>query len=359
MKKVAVLMSGGVDSSTTAYLLVKQGYNVVGVTLKLWECNKLTETQKQLCCSPKDVYDAKIVCSQLGIDHYVLDLSSEFEKYIINKFCEKYINGFTPNPCVDCNNYIKFGFAFNKLKSLLNIDYISSGHYAKIVRFGKKYFIVKGVDKLKEQSYFLCQVSPELLPNIIFPLGNYTKSEVRKIATKANLKVAYKKESFDICFIPDGDYRKFLSSKGYKVYDKGKIIDIQTGKFLGYHKGFPNYTIGQRNMLGLQNLQQRIYVVKIEPKTNTIYVGSEDYLYSSSFFIQNCVFYEDVSKVIKMNDLYVKIRYKSAPLKCKICFNGDTTKVVLTETKAKAVTKGQYAVVYDSKERIILSGEIC
>mgnify|MGYP000078091711 CR=1 FL=1 len=356
-KKVAVLMSGGVDSSVAAYLLLEKGYSVIGVTLKLWECNNLLESQKQLCCSPKDIYDAKTVCSQLGIKHYVLNFSNEFNKHIINNFCEKYLCGFTPNPCIWCNEKIKFGVVFDKLKTLFNIDFIATGHYAKIVFYKGKYFVSKAKDETKDQSYFLCSIPKNILPNVLFPLGDYTKQEVRKIANYIRLKVASKKESFDICFIPDGDYAKFIISKGYNV-NKGKILDYHTKKFLGYHKGYIFYTIGQRRKLGLKGSLSRMYVVKIEPQTNTVYVGTEKDLYSKELYISNPVLYEDnLTKINKLR-IFCKIRYKSVPVKCKVNKIDDSKLKIMFDQPVKAVTKGQYAVVYDDIGRILISGEI-
>ncbi len=357
-KKVAVLMSGGVDSSVAAYLLLQQGYKLVGVTLKLWHCGDLTDVQRQLCCSPKDIYDAKTICSQLDIPHYVLDFSDEFNKYIIENFCEKYLSGFTPNPCIWCNEKIKFGFVYKKLKDLFDIDFIATGHYAKVVLYDDKYFVCEAKDKIKDQSYFLCSISKDVLPYILFPLGELTKNEVRKIATDKNLKVANKKESFDICFIPDGNYAKFIISKGYNVQQKGKILDYHTKKFLGYHKGYFFYTIGQRKNLGIKGAKSRMYVVKIEPQTNTIYVSTEKDLYSTELTISNPVLYENDIRKINSFDLFCKIRYKSLPVKCKIYKIDNNKFKILFEQPVKAVTKGQYAVVYDSSGRILISGEI-
>jgi tRNA-specific 2-thiouridylase len=356
-RKVAVLISGGVDSSTTAYLLLQQGYKLVGVTLKLWHCEDLVDTQRQLCCSPKDIYDAKTICSQLGIQHYVLDFSEEFNKHIVENFCKKYISGFTPNPCIWCNEKIKFGFVYKKLKDLFDIDFIATGHYAKIVVLENKYFIAKAKDEIKDQSYFLCSIPKNVLPHILFPLGNLTKDEVRKIANTANLKVANKKESFDICFIPDGDYGKFIISKGYNIEQKGKILDCYTKKFLGYHKGYIFYTIGQRKNLGIKGAKSRLYVVKIEPQTNNIFVGLEKDLYSKELVIYNPVLYEDLTKINTL-ELFCKIRYKSSPVKCKIYEVEKNKFKIIFDQPVKAVTKGQYAVIYDKYGRILLGGEI-
>ncbi len=356
--KVAVLMSGGVDSSTAAYLLCKQGYEVVGVTLKLWQCDSLTEVQRQLCCSPKDVYDAKSICAQLGIPHYVLDFSKEFEKYIVEQFCKKYVLGLTPNPCIYCNSIIKFNLVYLKLKELVGINFISSGHYAKIVYSNGKYFVAKGIDENKEQSYFLCSVPREVLKYMILPLGELTKNEVRKIAKDAGLTVvAKKKESYDLCFVLEGDYRKFLQSKGYEVFKKGKVVDLNTGSFLGYHKGYINYTIGQRCGIGTKNSMSKRYVVKIDPQNNIVYTAEEKDLYRNCCIITNCVFYDEIQN-LKSKRLYVKIRYKTSPVQCEISELEKEKIKIDFFIPQRAVTPGQYAVVYDNEDKIVLSGEI-
>ncbi|MFN3550882.1 MAG: tRNA 2-thiouridine(34) synthase MnmA [Endomicrobiia bacterium] len=354
-KQIVVLMSGGVDSSVAAYLL-SQRYDIIGLTLKLWNCDDLTETQRQLCCSPKDIYDAKNVCFQLGIPHYVLDLSKEFENYIVKNFCEGYLLGKTPNPCIVCNAKIKFYSVLKKVNDIFNIKYIATGHYARIVKEDNKFFIAKAKDELKDQSYFLSQISKEFLPYIIFPLGELLKDEVRNIAEKVSLKVARKKESFDLCFVPDRDYRKFLLSKGYKVNNKGKIVDIKTKRFLGYHKGYINYTIGQRSGLGLKNFSKRKYVVEIDPQENIVYVGDESFLYSDKLIAKNCVFYEEKEKIYK-NRLFAKIRYKSDYVECRLEIFDDYMRVEFLSPQ-KAITKGQYVVIYDINGKILCSGEI-
>jgi tRNA-specific 2-thiouridylase len=357
MKKVAVLMSGGVDSSTSAYILLKEGYNVFGVTLKLWNCDEVVYGAKQICCSPKDIYDAKNVCSSLGIKHYVLDFSKEFKEYIIDTFCKKYLSGFTPNPCILCNDKIKFELVFERLKNLFDIDFIASGHYAKIIKFENKYFIAKAKDEFKDQSYFLCRLSSKILPYIIFPLEDFSKDKVREIAKSAGIKVADKKESFDLCFVPNGDYRKFLKLMGHEINKPGKIIDINTGKFLGYHKGYVNYTVGQRCGLGLKNVSSRMYVVKIEPKENIVYVGRQKDLYKDFLVAKDCVFYEKKEKIFKQR-LFAKIRYKSELAECKVEPLGTNTVKVKFFIPQRAITPGQYVVVYDEENKILLSGEI-
>lgn len=356
-KKVAVLMSGGVDSSTVAYILFKQGYEVFGITLKLWDCNSFTVYNRQLCCSPRDIYDAKNICVKIGIPHYVLDFSAEFKKNIIEEFAKKYISGLTPNPCIWCNSKIKFGLSYYKLKKILNIDFIATGHYAKVVYKNGKYFIAKGKDDAKDQSYFLCSIPSNVLKYTLLPLGEFTKEEVKKIALEVGFEnIVQKRESFDLCFIPEGDYRKFLQSQGYNVFNKGKIIDIKTRRFLGYHKGYVNYTVGQKRGLGIKNLSSRKYVVKIDPKNNIIYVGEEKDLYSNALIIRDCFIYDNI-KNLKTKMLYAKIRYKSKPEQCSIVKREDNIEIIFRHPQ-RAVTPGQYAVVYDEENKIILSGEI-
>ncbi len=355
--KIVVLMSGGVDSSVAAYLLASEGYEVVGVTLKLWECDSLTETQRQLCCSPRDVYDAKTVALKLGIKHYVLDFSSEFENFVIKEFCDKYISGVTPNPCVICNSKIKFGIVAEKISSIFATPFIATGHYAKIVNNNNDLYIAMAEDKNKDQSYFLSQVSKEMLKYIKLPLGTITKPEVRSIAEKLQLKVANKKESYEICFIPEGNYSNFLISRGYCVNKRGKIVDVHTGKFLGYHKGYACYTIGQRSGLGLKNLGEKKYVVKIDPKENVVYVGNETDIYFSGLVAKNCVVYD--KKIFSLKDvpLFAKIRYKTEPALCKIKMEGDMMEVKFSQPQ-RAVTPGQYVVVYNKENYVVCSGEI-
>lgn len=352
-RKVAVLMSGGVDSSVAAYLLLKN-YEVVGVTLKLWKCEEFTVVQRQLCCSPQDVSDAKNVCLQLGIKHYVFSLYEEFKKYIIEEFCKNYLEGKTPNPCVWCNAKIKFSIAFKRIKETLGIEYIASGHYAKVCKIDNNFFILRGKDEFKEQSYFLCQIPKEVLPNLILPLGDYYKKDIRQIAKELELKVAKKKESFDLCFIPAGDYRKFLESKGYLVKNKGKILDIETKRFLGYHNGYLNYTIGQK--AGLKNLPYRMYVVSIDPINNIIYVGTKEKLFSYGLIAKNCIFYEKKEKIFQKK-LFAKIRYKSELAECVIDEYEEGIKVKFLQPQ-RAITKGQYVVIYDEEGKVVCSGEI-
>ncbi|MEN3013199.1 MAG: tRNA 2-thiouridine(34) synthase MnmA [Endomicrobiia bacterium] len=355
-KKVAVLMSGGVDSSVAAYLLSRD-FEVIGVTLKLLKCEMFKDTAKQLCCSPKDIYDAKSVASQLGIRHYVLNLTYEFKKLIIEKFCKDYMNGFTPNPCMWCNEMIKFGITFKRLKSELSIDYLSSGHYAKIIKERNKFYISKAKDDSKDQSYFLSRINPDVLPYLILPLGELTKLQVRQIAKDLGLKVYEKKESFDLCFIIDGDYRSFIKSN-QQFSQKGKVIEYATKRFLGYHDGHFNYTIGQRKGLKLKNSNSKYYVVEIDPTNNILYVGTEDMLYKDNLIATNCIFYEEFDKLVKSKNLYAKIRYKSDLAECSVeKIDNDKVKIIFKNPQ-RAITKGQYVVVYDTKGKVLFSGEI-
>lgn len=351
MDKVAVLMSGGIDSSVTAYLLLSKGYKVIGVTLNLYK--NLSQ-----CWNEKNVLDARYVASKLDIPHYILDLGYEFEKKVIDYFCKKYVEGLTPNPCIICNTEIKFGLAFEKIKEMFKVNYISTGHYARITCRDNKYFITAAVDQHKDQSYFLSRVLQERLKFIKFPLGELTKNEVKKIAQKIDLNLADKPESFEICFIRDGDYRKFLIEKGYNINKKGKIIQVNTGKFLGYHKGYANYTIGQRGGLRIENSQTKLYVTRIEPESNTVYVGTEESIYSTTLIAKNCVVYDKKIFDDENKFYYAKIRYKSPAGKCRIRkLSSNQVEIEFTEPQ-RAITPGQFVVVYNDNYQIVISGEI-
>ena len=364
MKSVVILMSGGVDSSVAAYLLKKQGYNVIGVTLKFWECKSLSENQKQKCCSPQDVYDAKNICSLLGIKHFVLDIGKDFEQIVINYFCNEYMNGFTPNPCIVCNKEIKFGLIYEKIKNMFDIDKIATGHYANILQNGNKYFISMAKDKIKDQSYFLSMIGNDNLKNFLFPLGNTTKKEVRDIAQDIGLKVAQKKDSYEICFIPNNDYREFLSEKGFKINDTGFVVEKTSKKIVGQHLGYTNYTIGQRAGLKLKKTNKKKYVIEIDSEKNIIYVGDEKDLYKKRLIATDVIVYDNLLFDSQIKDgkdtskkFYGKIRYKSILSECKIKLIDDKMVINFTDSQ-RAITPGQYVVVYDDEEKIICAGKI-
>ncbi len=359
MKPVAVLMSGGVDSSVAAYLIVKKlskqkKSKVIGITLKFWECNDLPQSQKQLCCSAKDVYDAKNVAAQLGIKHYVIELKEVFNKKVIEPFCKEYLMGFTPNPCIICNKEIKFGFTYEKLRKMFDIDTVVTGHYARIVKQGNKYFISAAKDKSKDQSYFLSLIGKDVLKHIRFPLGNLKKDVVRTIAQNNGLKVADKKDSFEICFIPQNDYRQYLIQKNLVKTSEGKIVDIHTKTVLGKHLGYFNYTIGQRTGLQLKGIYTKKYVVDMDVVNNIVYIGDEKDLYKKTLIAKDIVVY-DKSKL--KEKLYGKIRFKSQVEQCNVKLLKDVLYVNFIEPQ-RAITPGQYVVIYNKQKQIICAGKI-
>jgi len=339
-------MSGGVDSSTTAAILHEQGYEVIGITMKLWN-------DGSRCCSVEDVHDAKRVAAQLGIPHYVINVKDEFEDKVVNYFVAEYMNGRTPNPCVVCNQKIKFNALLHKAKAV-GANYIATGHYANIEYNpeSKRYMLKRGKDEAKDQSYFLAILPQEYLSNILFPLGNYTKAEVRKIALEKKLKVAQKDESQEICFIPDTDYVSFLSQKTHIA--EGKIID-RNGTVLGKHDGISNYTIGQRRRIG-KPAARPFYVIKIDARNNEIIVGQEADLYSDSLIAEDTNWL-GINRPKKSITAAVKIRYRHKPAPATIIPCGRNKVLVKFETSQRAITPGQLAVFYN-EDRVLGAGWI-
>ena len=330
MTRVLLGMSGGVDSSVAAYLLQEQGYEVVGVTMSLF--NQTEEA------SIKQINDAKKVCEKLGIEHHVVDYKNEFNENIIQDFINNYLNGKTPNPCIICNKKFKFGALWEKAKEL-NCEYIATGHYAD-VKNGNIYKI----NSPKDQSYFLYQVKKEVIPNILLPLNAYSnKEEIRQIATEENLvEVAEKKDSQDICFIENGNYAKFLEENLDNLPDEGNFV-LSNGQVIGKHKGIVYYTIGQRKGLGI-SYQYPLYVISIDKNNNQVILGKEEELYKSIVYIDNINLHVDKLP----NNLQAKIRFRSELTNCKVeQINEDSIKVIFNEP-VKSPTPGQSLVLYEN-----------
>lgn len=348
-EKVLLGMSGGVDSSVSAILLKNAGYEVIGCTMKLLETTENT------------IKDAKKVCERLEIPHYIVDYKEEFCCKVINNFIEEYKKARTPNPCVQCNQYIKFGKFYEKAKEL-GCKYIATGHYAKIEYSNKynQYVLKKAEEEKKDQTYFLYTISPEKIGNIIFPLQEYTdKEDIRKIAEENNLQVARKKDSQEICFIPNNNYQEFLI-KNIKTNLKNGNITLKTGEILGQHKGIINYTIGQRKGIGV-SYKEPLYVLGLDYKNNQVIVGKEDELYSNKLTATNVKWtVKDIEEKINNKEIvecYAKIRYRAKEAKAVICLKeNNIINVEFTEPQ-RAITPGQSVVFYDT-DSIVLGGGI-
>lgn len=344
-EKAIIAMSGGVDSSVAAYLTKEEGFEVTGVTLKLFENETAGVSCEKSCCSLSDVEDARSVAFRLDIPYYVFNFAEEFKKQVIQRFVKAYESGETPNPCIDCNRYIKFLQLFYRGKEL-GQDYIVTGHYSRIQydKASGRYLLKKAADSSKDQSYVLYAMTQEQLAHTRFPLGSMTKSHVRRIAEEAGLVNAKKRDSQDICFVPHGDYVRFIKEYTGKEYPPGEFVDTR-GNVLGRHKGIIGYTVGQRKGLGLA-LPQPMYVCRKEMDTNRVVLGLEKELFSRSFQVRdiNWIACHAPESDLKLN---VKVRYRQKAQPGRVIPTGrDTAQVEFIEPQ-RAITSGQAAVFYD------------
>lgn len=342
-KKVMIGMSGGVDSSVAAFLLQKESFEVIGATMKLYNNEDIDFVSEKTCCSLDDVLDAKSVCARLGIRHYTLNMTDDFKKEVIERFISAYQNGFTPNPCIDCNRYMKFPKMLHKAQEL-DIDYVATGHYARIEKQGDRYILKKAVDLSKDQSYVLYSLTQEQLKMTKFPLGNYTKQQVREIAEENGFVNARKHESQDICFVPDGDYSKFIEYYTGKTYPCGDFVDMN-GKRLGEHKGIIRYTIGQRRGLGLA-LPASMYVVEKDVDNNKVILGFNDDLFKKEVNVKNISF-TACDGLDKPERLCAKIRYNQKEQPATVTQTDENHFKIVFDEPQRAITKGQAAVLYD------------
>ncbi|MEA3306949.1 MAG: tRNA 2-thiouridine(34) synthase MnmA [Elusimicrobiota bacterium] len=343
-KKVIVAMSGGVDSAVAAAILQKKGYEVIGVTLRL--IFKKDSKDIECCGADESLNKAKEVCAKLGIRHYFKNAQRLFKRDIINTFIEEYLNGRTPNPCIECNRTVKFGYLFDFAKQM-GADALVTGHYAKILNRDGEFGLYRGRDDKKDQSYFLYCLQRSKLKNLLFPLGNLTKKNVRCMAASFGLSLAKEKESKDICFIPDGDYTGFIKKNGKIRSLKGKIID-EKGKVLGWHNGFFNFTVGQRRGLDIA-AKNRLYVSRIVPASNIIVVGDLDNVYFKDFSVKN-INWLSFKKFEENDDIKVQVRYRHKPSKCKIIKIGKNFMRLSFAKKQFALTEGQSAVFYSGNK---------
>lgn len=342
-EKVMIGMSGGVDSSVAAFLLQKESLEVIGATMKLYNNEDIDFVSEKTCCSLDDVLDAKSVCARLGIRHYTLNMTDDFKKEVIERFISAYQNGFTPNPCIDCNRYMKFSKMLHKAQEL-DIDYVATGHYARIEKQGDRYILKKAVDLSKDQSYVLYSLTQEQLKVTKFPLGNYTKQQVREIAEENGFVNARKHESQDICFVPDGDYSKFIEYYTGKTYPCGDFVDMN-GKRLGEHKGIIRYTIGQRRGLGLA-LPASMYVVEKDVNNNKVILGFNDDLFKKEVNVKNISF-TACDGLDKPERLCAKIRYNQKEQPATVTQTDENHFTIVFDEPQRAITKGQAAVLYD------------
>ena len=354
MKKGRVLMamSGGIDSTMSALILHELGYEVIGLTMKTWDYESSGGNGKETgCCSLDSINDARKVAVDCGFPHTVLDIRDEFGDAIIDNFVDEYIAGRTPNPCVLCNTHIKWA-ALLKRADMLKCKYIATGHYAQIRKQNDRFIVSKGLDEIKDQSYVLWGVSQECLSRTIFPIGGYHKEDIRKMAlSKGYKQLAQKSESYEICFIPDNDYRSFLKRKvkGLEKKVAGGSFITSDGKVVGTHSGYPFYTIGQRK-LGVSLGSKPTYVIGIDADNNTVTVGDKAELQKQEMYIKDV----NYLKYTKINDgdvFLVKIRYKHKGEYATV-YNDEGRIKVLFHKKVRGIAPGQSAAIYEGNDLI-------
>ncbi len=342
MKKAIIAMSGGVDSSVAAYLMKKNGFDCIGATMKLYDNENIGISSEKTCCSLDDIEDARSVALRLSMPYYVFNFKDEFKEKVIDKFISTYENGGTPNPCIDCNRYLKFEKLFQRMKEL-GFDYVVTGHYARVEEKDGWFYLKKGVDESKDQSYVLYSLTQEQLSHIMFPLGDYSKDEIRNIAQSQGFINAGKKDSQDICFVPDGDYTKFIESFTGKTYPQGKFVDMK-GNVLGTHQGIIRYTNGQRKGLGVA-FGQPMYVADKNIEDNTVTLCTNEELFSNELVA------DDFNWLIPNPDNEMKckarVRYNMKEQNAVVNVLDNGTVRVIFDKPQRAITKGQAVVLYD------------
>ena len=350
MKKALIAMSGGVDSSLAAKLIKDAGYDCIGCTMKLYDNEDIGISRKHTCCSLDDVEDARSVAYKIGIPYYVFNYKDGFRENVIRRFVEAYESGRTPNPCIDCNRYMKFDRLLNQA-TVLGCDYVVTGHYARIEEKYGVYYLKKALDETKDQSYVLYSLTQEQLAHTLFPLGNMQKSQVRRLAEENQFINADKPDSQDICFVPSGDYTEFLERYTGKKYLPGNFLDVD-GNVIGQHKGTIHYTIGQRKGLAVA-LGKPMYVRQIDVAANTVTLVEDSGLYSDTLTATdfNWICDKQPAEAVRCQ---AKIRYRHREQPANVYPLPDGTVKVIFDTPQRAITPGQAVVLYDGD--IVLGG---
>ncbi|OPX84690.1 MAG: tRNA-specific 2-thiouridylase MnmA [Pelotomaculum sp. PtaB.Bin104] len=346
--KVIAAMSGGVDSSVAAALLLEQGYEVIGVTMQIWDPAKTEVGGEHVgCCSLAAVEDARLVANKLGIPYYVMNFRDVFEKKVVDYFTSEYLRGRTPNPCIACNNYVKFESLLEKSLGL-GAEYVATGHYARLGYSPEfdRYTIRRPVDRRKDQTYVLYGLTQHQLAHTLMPLGDYTKEEVRRMAAGLDLVVADKADSQDICFVTDNNYRHFLADQTAEAIKPGYFLNMN-GEVIGRHQGIPYYTVGQRRGLGIA-AGDRIFVVKIDPENNTITLGPEEATFGTDLIAgaANLVLYQELAGPIEVE---AQIRYNGRPAPATLTPRPDGSLQVHFHTPQRSITPGQAVVFYQGE----------
>ena len=347
-EKVVVGMSGGVDSSVAAWLLLEQGYDVVGVTMQIWQDeDEDTQSANGGCCGLSAVEDARHVARELGIPYYVMNFKDEFKAHVIDYFIDEYLHGRTPNPCIACNRYVKWE---SLLKRSMDIgaDYIATGHYARVERLANgRYAIRSSVAAAKDQTYALYGLTQEQLKHTLMPVGGYHKEEIRAMAERLNLPVAHKRDSQEICFVPDKDYAGFISRSTGMCPPAGNFVDRQ-GRVLGQHKGITHYTVGQRKGLGLA-MGHPVFVTELRPETNEVVIGEEEEAFSSELTCSRLNWMAVSGSKDMPLKVSAKIRYAHKGAPCRVEEIGPDLVKVRFDEPQRAVTPGQAVVFYDGE----------
>ena len=351
-KRALIAMSGGVDSSVAACLIKEQGYDATGITLKLFDNEDIGEKKEKTCCSLDDIDDARNVCRKIGIPYYVYNFKDSFKENVIDRLISAYENGCTPNPCIDCNRYIKFEKLMQRADEL-DFDYVVTGHYS-VIEYDEglqRYLLRKSPDVTKDQSYVLYSLTQRQLSRTLLPLGKLTKHEVRKIAEKYNLINAQKHDSQDICFVPDGDYAKFIEQYTGRKYDFGDFVD-ENGNVLGTHKGIIRYTIGQRKGLGLA-LPHPMYVKEKDIANNKVILCENESLFSKELYAKdiNLIAYEKLDKPLHIK---ARVRYNQPEQDATVEQLSDNKLHIVFDKPQRAISKGQAVVLYD--EDVVVGG---